>query len=151
MESEPLGTKGHVRAGVSGPRAEFRRRRIAALDLDSGDSVLELGCGPGNSFAPLGEAVGPDGPVAGVDDSHGTVQRANGRIGDADRENVHAVQADATEPGLVSDSFDAAYAAMSTSAMPDPRAVVEAVAACLRPDGRLAVLDARPFQYGSHR
>ncbi len=129
-----------------GRERTFRRRSIAALDLDSGDSVLELGCGPGNSFAPLRDAVGPDGLVVGVDYSHGMVERASDRIADADWENVHAVQADATEPGLVPDSFDAAYAAMSMSAMPDPRAVVEAAAACLRPDGRLAVLDARPFQ-----
>jgi demethylmenaquinone methyltransferase/2-methoxy-6-polyprenyl-1,4-benzoquinol methylase len=35
---------------------------------------------------------------------------------------------------------------MSLTAMPDPVAAVETAARCLRPDGRVAVLDARPFQ-----
>lgn len=129
-----------------GRERTFRRRSIAALELDAGDRVLELGCGPGNSFARLRDAVGPDGLIVGVDYSHGMVQRARDRIREAGWENVHVVRADATEPGLVPGTFDAAYAAMSMSAMPDPRGVVETAAACLRPDGRLAVLDARPFQ-----
>jgi demethylmenaquinone methyltransferase/2-methoxy-6-polyprenyl-1,4-benzoquinol methylase len=68
------------------------------------------------------------------------------RIADAGWRNVHVVQGDATGLGIRSGRFDAVYAAMSLSAMPDPVAGVETAARCLRPDGRLAVLDARPFQ-----
>ena len=124
----------------------FRRRSVTALDLDPGDSVLELGCGPGNSFERLRAAVGPTGRVVGVDASAGMVRRARERVAAAGWENVHVVRGDATRPGIAGGSFDAAYAAMSLSAMPDPQAAVEAAAASLRPDGRLAVLDARPFQ-----
>lgn len=102
-----------------GRERTFRRRSIAALDLDSGDSVLELGCGPGNSFAPLRDAVGPDGLVVGVDYSHGMVQRASDRIADADWENVHAVRADATEPGLVPDIPAAVDDTFETHALRD--------------------------------
>lgn len=124
----------------------FRRRSVAALDPEAGDSVLELGCGPGNSFERLRSAVGPDGRVVGVDYSRGMVQRAAERVAAAGWDNVHVIRADATRPGIASGSFDAVYAAMSLSAMPDPAAAVEVAAASLRPGGRFAALDARPFQ-----
>lgn len=124
----------------------FRRRSVAALDLSPGDSVLELGCGPGNSFERLRSAVGPEGRVVGIDYSRGMVRRATERVAAAGWDNVHVVRADATQPGIAEGAFDAAYAAMSLSAMPDPVAAVGAAAASLRPGGRLAVLDARPFQ-----
>ena len=124
----------------------FRRRSVAALDLSAGDRVLELGCGPGNSFERLRSAVGTEGCVVGVDYSRGMTRRARERVAAAGWENVHVVRGDATAPGIVDGSFDAAYAAMSLSAMPDPEAAVEAAAASLRPGGRVAVLDARPFQ-----
>lgn len=129
-----------------GRERTFRRRSVAALDLDAGDSVLELGCGPGNSFERLRAAVGADGRVVGVDYSRGMVRRAAERVAAAGWDNVHVVRADATRPGIAEASFDAVYAAMSLSAMPDPTAAVEAAASGLNPDGRLAVLDARPFQ-----
>lgn len=124
----------------------FRRRSVAALNLEPGDSVLELGCGPGNSFARLRSAVGAEGRVVGVDYSRGMVRRATERVDEAGWDNVHVIRGDATRPGITADAFDAVYAAMSLSAMPDPAAAVAVAAASLRPDGRLAVLDARPFQ-----
>lgn len=129
-----------------GRERTFRRQSIEALALEAGDSVLELGCGPGNSFAALREAVGPTGTVVGVDYSQGMVQQATDRIRTAGWENVHVFQADATAPGLAPNSFDAVYAAMSLSAMPDPQQVVTTAAGCLTSDGRISVLDARPFQ-----
>lgn len=129
-----------------GREQTFRRRSIAALELEPGDHVLELGCGPGNSFQALREAVGPDGRVIGVDYSRGMVEQAADRVAEADWQNVDVIQGDATRPGVTRGAFDAVYAAMSLSAMGDPAAAVETAAACLGPDGRLAVLDARPFQ-----
>nr|WP_233739890.1 methyltransferase domain-containing protein [Halovenus carboxidivorans] len=129
-----------------GRERTFRRRSIAALDLEAGDSVLELGCGPGNSLAPLRQAVGAEGRVVAVDYSDGMVDQAAGRVAAAGWENVDVIRGEATRPGVAAESFDAAYAAMSLSAMDDPAAAVEAAAASLGPAGRLAVLDARPFQ-----
>lgn len=124
----------------------FRRRSVAALELTPGDSVLELGCGSGNSFTSLRSAVGPDGCVVGIDYSEGMVRRATERVDAAGWDNVHVVRGDATTPAVAPGAFDGVYAAMSLSAMPDPAAAVEAAAASLGNGGRLAVLDARPFQ-----
>lgn len=129
-----------------GRERTFRRRSLDALGLDSGDHVLELGCGTGNSLAPLRERVGSEGRVVAVDYSPGMAHAAADRVAEHGWENVHVVHADATALGIDSNAFDAAYAAMSLSAMPDPVAAVDTAARCLREDGRLAVLDARPFQ-----
>lgn len=123
----------------------FRRRSIAALDLRPGDRVLEMGCGPGNGFAALRAEVGPEGRVVGVDSSAGMVARARARVRARGWENVEVVQADATRLGVGGGTVDAVYAAMSLSATGDPAAAVRAAASCLRDDGRLVVLDARPF------
>ncbi|RXK51683.1 class I SAM-dependent methyltransferase [Halorientalis pallida] len=128
-----------------GREGTFRRRGVEALALDPGERVLELGCGPGTNFEALRERVGPEGTVVGVDYSTGMVASARETISEAGWGNVHAVRADAaTLP--VAGPFDAAYAAMSLSAMPDPEAVLDATRSVLAPGGRVAVLDARPFQ-----
>jgi demethylmenaquinone methyltransferase/2-methoxy-6-polyprenyl-1,4-benzoquinol methylase len=148
----------HVRAfdllyGVVflGREREFRRRSVAALDLDRGDTVLELGCGPGNSFETLREAVGDAGTVLGVDYSTGMVRRASERIDSAGWANVHTLAGDAENLPVDAESVDAVYASMSLSAVPDPRAAAREAARVLRPAGRIAVLDARPFQRGLWR
>jgi demethylmenaquinone methyltransferase/2-methoxy-6-polyprenyl-1,4-benzoquinol methylase len=129
-----------------GREGRIRRRAVEALGLVPGDRVLELGAGTGNGFAALRERVGPEGVVVGVDASEGMTRRAAARVRERGWENVHVVRGDATRLPVPDDAFDAAYAAMSLSAMPDPVAAVEAVHGALRPGGRLAVLDARPFQ-----
>lgn len=129
-----------------GRESTFRRRSVEALELSAGDHVLELGCGPGNSLGRLREAVGPSGRVVAVDYSRGMAERAADRVRTAGWANVDVVCADATDLGVREDTFDAAYASMSLSAMPDPAAAVATAARCLRPEGRLVALDARPFQ-----
>ena len=128
-----------------GREGTFRRRGVEALALEPGERVLELGCGPGTNFDALRERVGSEGTVVGLDYSAGMAASARETGRAAGWANVHVVDADAaTLP--VSEPFDGVYAAMSLSAMPDPVAVFDATRSVLVPDGRVAVLDARPFQ-----
>jgi len=129
-----------------GRERRFRRRSLDGLSLKSGERVLEVGCGRGNSFEGLREAVGPEGRVLGVDVSEGMVAAANRRIAKAGWHNVAAVRGDARRLPVADGTFDAAYASMSTSAVPDPARAVETVHGALRPGGRFVVLDAQPFQ-----
>jgi phosphatidylethanolamine/phosphatidyl-N-methylethanolamine N-methyltransferase len=129
-----------------GGEQSFRKRSVEALALDAGDSVLELGCGPGNSFAALRDQVGETGRVVGVDYSAGMVGRAKRRVRQEGWENVDVVRGDATTLGIEPGSFDAVYAAMSLTAMPDPDAAIREAFTVLQNGGRIAVLDAQPFQ-----
>jgi demethylmenaquinone methyltransferase/2-methoxy-6-polyprenyl-1,4-benzoquinol methylase len=138
----PLARRVLYAVAFSGRETAFRRRAVEALSLSAGERVLDIGCGPGTDFDRLRTAVGPEGCVVGVDTSAGMVQAASERAQRWD--NVHALRADATR--LPCEGFDAAYAAMSLTAMPDVAAVAAAVASALRSAGRFTVLDADRFQ-----
>jgi SAM-dependent methyltransferase len=47
----------------------YRRMVVDALDLRSGDVVLDVGCGTGSCFAAVQERIGPGGTIVGVDAS----------------------------------------------------------------------------------
>lgn len=133
-----------------GRETRFRRRTVAELGLAPGDTVLDIGCGAGEDLGRLREAVGTEGAVVGVDASAGMVARARDRVWDEGWNNVHVVRGDAGRLPIEV-PVDAVHAAMSLSAMPEQRAAVREAARILAPDGRLAVLDARPYPWGPLR
>jgi demethylmenaquinone methyltransferase/2-methoxy-6-polyprenyl-1,4-benzoquinol methylase len=135
----------------AGREDAYRQQALAGLDARPGDTVLDVGCGPGVNFAALRERVGPAGRVVGVDYSRGMVERARRRVDREGWSNVHVVRADASRLPLPAGSVDRAYATLSLSAMPDLPAVLDGVAEVLAPGGRLAVFDTRPFQTGLRR
>jgi demethylmenaquinone methyltransferase/2-methoxy-6-polyprenyl-1,4-benzoquinol methylase len=128
-----------------GREASFRRRATEALGLAPGERVLEVGCGNGNGFAALRDGVGPAGSVVGLDASEGMATAASDRIRETGWRNVDVLRGDARRPPVAEGTFDAAYAAMSISAVPDPERAVAATRETLRPGGRFVVLDAQPF------
>lgn len=74
------------------------------------------------------------------------VERAAERVRQAGWKNVHPVHGDSGRLGVDDEAFDAVYAAMTLSAMPNPADAVDAAYRVLRPGGRIVVLDAQPFQ-----
>lgn len=133
-------------AVLFGRNATLRDRALETLDVTPGEDVLEVGCGYGNSFQPLRAAVGPSGRLVGLDVSRGMTRAARRRVRDRGWRNVEVVRGDARRPPFTAGTFDAAYAAMSLSAVSDPAAAIVATRDALRPGGRFVVLDARPFQ-----
>jgi len=134
-----------VTAFLLGRTDEFRDRTIAALSLSPGDTVLDVGCGPGPNFERLADAVGPTGTIIGVDASPGMVERARARGEQLDCE-VEVLRADAKRLPLAIDCVDGVCATLSLSAMGDVEAVVAGLSDVLRPGGHVAVLDVRSFQ-----
>lgn len=76
----------------------LRERAAAALRLDPGDVVVDMGCGTGANLPYLRERVGPGGTVIGVDFTRGMLERAGRLVDSRGWENVHLVHADATRP-----------------------------------------------------
>lgn len=120
----------------------LRRRAVSALDLGGGDTALDLGCGPGASLSLLGEPVGPDGRVLGVDYSEGMARRAAARATHVPGAAV--LRADGRSLPLAPDSVDGVLASLALSAMPAAAAVLAEVRRVLEPGGSLAVVDGRP-------
>jgi SAM-dependent methyltransferase len=104
------------------PVGRWRERAAAALDLDPGDTVVEMGCGTGANLPYLRQAVGPEGRVVGVDLTGPLLDRARDRIAREGWANVHVVQGDATTPPV--EDTDALLATFVVGLLEDPAGVV---------------------------
>lgn len=102
----------------------LRREAVAALDLDRGDTVLDLGCGTGANLPYLRAAVGSSGAVVGVDLTRGMLGRARGLVDANGWQNVHVVQGDATRPPARS-GVDGVLASFVVGMLDDPASAVD--------------------------
>ncbi|MFF4746004.1 class I SAM-dependent methyltransferase [Streptomyces chengbuensis] len=109
---------------------------VSALDLASGDAVLDAGCGTGRALPLLREAVGPSGTVVGADLTLEMLQMAvrAGRDRDA-----ALLQADAARLPLRTASMDAVFASGLIAHLPNPADDLRELARVVRPGGRLAL------------
>ena len=130
---------------------EFRGKAVSQLNLEQGDTVLDIGCGPGTNFELLREAVGSEGRVVGVDLSPGMIERADERIETHGWENIETIRADATSLSIGVDRFDGALATTAVSSTPDVRATVNNVYEALKPNTRFAVYELRLVPSGPGR
>lgn len=73
----------------------FRKKAVAALRLQPGDTVVEIGCGTGLNFSLLHDAVAPRGKIIGVDMTAAMLDRARRRMVEHHWTNVELVQSDA--------------------------------------------------------
>ena len=129
----------------------LRADAVSHLGLDRGDSVLDVGCGPGTNFSLLRETVGPDGLVLGIDYSPKMVQKAQQKIDIHGWEDVKIIHADATRVSLEQERFDGAIATSTVSVMPNIQAVLDTVYETLRPDTRFVLYDVRLVPTGPAR
>jgi ubiquinone/menaquinone biosynthesis C-methylase UbiE len=120
------------------PRA--RRKAVAALNLNPGDVVLEIGAGTGRNFPYLVDAVGPSGKVIGVDASEGMLAEAARLIKRRGWSNVELLRQDAAQLKVDRD-LDGVLFSLSYSAMPEPRPALARAWERLRPSARVVVMD----------
>jgi demethylmenaquinone methyltransferase/2-methoxy-6-polyprenyl-1,4-benzoquinol methylase len=104
------------------PFEPFRGQAIAQLDLHAGETVLDIGCGTGLSFAPLEQCIGPRGHIIGVDPSPDMLVRAGSRITQHHWRNVELVRAGAADAPLEGQA-DAALFHFTHDVLRDPAAV----------------------------
>jgi arsenite methyltransferase len=113
-----------------------RRATLAALDLEPGERVLDIGCGPGYLVEEMAERVGPEGSVHGLDPSPSMLAIARRRAGAAELS-----EGDALALPVPDASFDAAVSTQVYEYVADMPAALAEVRRVLRPGGRLLVLD----------
>lgn len=119
----------------------LRDRAVRELQVDAGDTVVDLGCGPGGSFSLLSRAIAPDGDVLGVDYSSGMVDAAADRADTTPPASV--LRGDAATLPVRTNSVDGVLASLALSAMPELEGVLDEIARIVRPAGRLVVVDGR--------
>jgi SAM-dependent methyltransferase len=105
--------------------------------IASGERVLDVGCGTGDSTVELARRVGPTGSVTGVDLSAPMLARARQRASAAGLHNVTFEAADAQTTRLERARFDVCFSRFGVMFFIDPAAAFTNLHAALRPGGRL--------------
>jgi len=112
---------------------------VAAAGLEDGGQVLDVACGPGRNLPLLLDEVGPGGRVVGVDIAPAMLAKARSRAPDAE-----LVEVDVSEGLPFGDAaFDAVISSFGLSCIPQISPALDEILRVLRPDGVLAVADAR--------
>jgi len=114
---------------------------IAALDLEDGDVVADIGAGPGAYSIPFARAVAPSGKVFAVDIWPELLTYINSKAQAEGLDNVETILANPDDPLLPQGEVDLAYFHDVFHNVPDRQAYLEVLAAELKPDGRIAIIE----------
>ncbi len=128
----------------------YRKKAVAALRLQRGEIVVEIGCGTGLNFTILQDVIGPQGKIIGVDLTDGMLNQARERIDQEGWTNVELVQADAARykfpPGV-----NGILSTFALTLIPEFDEVIRNGAEALAPGGRWVVADFKlPEGFAAH-
>jgi arsenite methyltransferase len=115
---------------------EQRRATRALLALQPGETVLDIGSGPGFLADEMAAEVGSEGAVHGVDPSEAMLAIARRR-----ESAVEYAIGDAVSLPYADESFDAIVSTQVYEYVPDMPAALAEARRVLRPGGRLLILD----------
>ena len=124
--------------------APVGRRAIESARIATGERVLDVGCGCGQTALQIAERVGTTGAVVGLDVSEPMLTVAKRRAGEASLANVSFVQADAQVAPLDPD-FDLVFSRFGIMFFEDPVAAFANLKKALVPDGRVAFVCWQPL------
>jgi len=120
--------------------AHYRKAAIASLNLRSGDTAVEIGCGTGLNFRHLQEAVGERGRIVGVDLSDAMLERAEERVRRNGWNNVKLVHTDAAKfdyPALL----NGVISSFAITLVPEYDSIIQRASRALGTNGRMVILD----------
>jgi ubiquinone/menaquinone biosynthesis C-methylase UbiE len=121
-------------------------RALKGAGIQSGQCVLEVGCGTGFFTLPAAELVGEKGRVYAIDPHPLAIDQVATKVRDAGLTNVRLIRADATEAGMADGCIDLAllFGVIPSPTLPLERLLPE-MSRLLRAEGALAVWTALPW------
>ena len=128
-----------LRAAETTVGQAYKALALQRLALTAGDTVVDLGCGPGADLRRYADAVGPSGRVIGID--HDDVAVADARARTFDLPQVSVWSAEIATVHLASGSADAVHADRVLQHVDDPQGVVAEASRLLKPGGRAVFVE----------
>ncbi len=125
---------------VVGYDVAFRERAVDKLDLNKGDTVLDLACGTGLNFEYLEREVGKEGKIIALDYSPEMLKKAEERIKQHGWRNIQLLERDASDFEL-DEKVDAVLCAWSMVSIPDYEKALKNSIEALKEGGKYVVLD----------
>ena len=115
-----------------------RQEIIRELDIQPGDHVLDLGCGPGLWAQLLADAVGPAGRVVGIDFDKYLLAHARRIAAQSHPDHdISFLRMDFAELGDLDDTFDVIFFSNCFCYLPDPSFVLADMKRLTRTGGRV--------------
>lgn len=122
---------------------------LSKLALRPGQTVADLGAGPGVISLPLARAVSPGGKVYAVEIDQAFLDRIAARTREEHVDNVTRVLGTFTDPALPARDVDLALFHDVLHHIEDRAGYIKALAPYVRPNGRIAVIELPAT--GSHK
>lgn len=138
-------------AMTRGKERAFRDKTVDGARLESGESVLDVGCGTGTLAMAAKRRVGTSGRVCGIDASPEMIARAQKKARKAGLE-VDFERAAVERLPFADGTFDAVLATIMLHHLPDDarRQGLREMRRVLKPGGRLFVVDFGGETHGGH-
>lgn len=111
-----------------------------------GETIIDLGCGPGFLSLPAARRLGPAGRVLALDISRVMLRRVAAEAAAAGLNNVLPVRIGGVRLPFESQVADHALIVNVLHELPRPEATLRSVSSALRPGGRLLVVEWRDDQ-----
>jgi ubiquinone/menaquinone biosynthesis C-methylase UbiE len=122
---------------------------LSKLNLKPGQTVVDIGAGPGVLSLPIARAVAPGGKVYAVEIDQGFLDHIAMRMREQHVDNITPVLGKFTDPALPAKDVDVALFHDVLHHIEDRAGYIKALAPYLKPGGRIAVIDLPPN--GSHK
>jgi len=114
---------------------------FGAMAVAPGAIVADVGAGDGFLTVRLAPAVGSAGRVFAIDVDDRAIERLRARVAEEALTNVTVIKSDPSDPHLSAQSLDAAVIVNAYHEMVDHQAMLHALRAALKPDGRLIIVE----------
>jgi ubiquinone/menaquinone biosynthesis C-methylase UbiE len=124
-------------------REEHCRTLIKALNLKSGDTVCDMGCGNGFYTLKMAKLVGKKGRILAVDIQPEMLHLLELRTKDAGLANVEPIQSSVIDPKLPDGAIDLILCVDVYHEFSHPEQMLSAMRKALKPHGRLALVEFR--------
>ncbi|MFI7135785.1 methyltransferase domain-containing protein [Nonomuraea sp. NPDC050153] len=134
---DPIAYLDQVAASEAG--RGYKEQVLELLDLQRGQTVLDLGCGPGTDLAAMAAAVAPVGRVIGVDRDPAMIAEARGRL--AGQPLIEVRSGDVHALPLEESVVDRARTDRVLQHVADPAQVLAEFRRVARPGGRIVMAE----------